>query len=704
MSQIPAIILAPHGADEAKSCATCQPLTMGAEQIVSCDGLTKSQRRGCAVCAFFLKSIETAIEPSKDWTEVQTWLDGGILGLTITNTTSHIHKRRLSRLLDRHRTETETRSCVAVVAANGENGPSPFSWLPALTKSPYSRTPARDLGMTQAWLEECQQNHPRCQQLINGPLPTRVIDVGTEEKDPFLFHSQGATGRYMALSHRWGDPGFEVGAFATTKDNIDHHCHRIPLASFPLTFRDAVMVTRRLGVHYLWIDSLCIIQDDLEDWNAESTRMGDVYENAYATLFAERAKNCTDGLAPTEADLDLARKRFRKFQFDCADKAATHEIFLSTELKAYPNSLSAAFCLFGEACSRLQTRGWVLQEEILSRRKICFSSTELHWQCYQLSRCECGLQVTFLDSDKPARDFTTQLLYPVDIDGQVGKRKLSTSQSVSTLPTYDADKAWRRLVEAFTRRELTFNQDRLAALAGIASKMAKNIEGDSTAYLSGIWLRYFASQLLWQSSNHDEALPCRRQRPGFAPTFSWASVTGSVVFPVVKIWGRFSFTAGDSLLDVVDPVSSRCPNVLDGIKVKSKAVRVTLSRRRISATPDIPGFTVKDCLVEGPSTFEIGFHVTGHEKSLPFQHLRLDTGEDWDYFRDGQSKDFVFLITHVVMQGGYALSTFPVGLILRDVGGGRYERLCLVTSHTKQLRWESIVHLGVLFDTEVILV
>jgi hypothetical protein len=112
------------------------------------------------------------------------------------------------------------------------------------------------------------------------------------------------------------------------------------LADFPPTIRDAVIVTRRLGVQYLWIVSLCIVQDDLDDWSAESTKMGDVYENGYAT------RNCADGLAPAAADLDIARQRFRTFHFHENDRGAPHEIFLSTQLAAYPSSLGAALLSF----------------------------------------------------------------------------------------------------------------------------------------------------------------------------------------------------------------------------------------------------------------------------------------------------------------------------------------------------------------------
>ena len=92
----------------------------------------------------------------------------------------------------------------------------------------------------------------------------------------------------------------------TTRSNIDRFRRDIPLESFPLTFRHAIEVTRSLGVRYLWIDSLCIVQDDVGDWEEEAGRMGYIYDNSYATIFAERAAHCHAGLFQTPEDKSAA--------------------------------------------------------------------------------------------------------------------------------------------------------------------------------------------------------------------------------------------------------------------------------------------------------------------------------------------------------------------------------------------------------------
>jgi Heterokaryon incompatibility protein (HET) len=119
-------------------------------------------------------------------------------------------------------------------------------------------------------------------------LPTRVIDVGLPEAstEPRLIISNGRDGAYITLSHCWGVPDPSKPPLLTTAANLSAMIKEIPLESMPLNYRDAVVTTRKLSFRYLWIDSLCIIQDSVEDWEAESAKMGEVYQNAQLTIAA----------------------------------------------------------------------------------------------------------------------------------------------------------------------------------------------------------------------------------------------------------------------------------------------------------------------------------------------------------------------------------------------------------------------------------
>jgi hypothetical protein len=122
-------------------------------------------------------------------------------------------------------------------------------------------------------------------------LPSRVLDVGPSDgsQQPFLHESRGQVGDYVSLSHRWGGSTM----LTTTMRDINQRKSEITLKSMPKTFQDAVFVTRALGISYLWIDSLCIVQDSLGDWEKEAELMGQVYKNATLTIAAEtRAASC----------------------------------------------------------------------------------------------------------------------------------------------------------------------------------------------------------------------------------------------------------------------------------------------------------------------------------------------------------------------------------------------------------------------------
>ncbi|KAF2627775.1 hypothetical protein BU25DRAFT_302552, partial [Macroventuria anomochaeta] len=143
------------------------------------------------------------------------------------------------------------------------------------------------------WLAECCENHTSCCDAGDAPtrvLPNRILDLGTHEnadEDICLLEPTALyTGRYICLSHCWGSSGC---ALKTTTRNADEHKLRIQFSDLPKTFQHAVNFTRWLGVRYLWIDALCIIQDDQDDWCRESPTMASVYADSCLTLSAASA-------------------------------------------------------------------------------------------------------------------------------------------------------------------------------------------------------------------------------------------------------------------------------------------------------------------------------------------------------------------------------------------------------------------------------
>jgi hypothetical protein len=154
--------------------------------------------------------------------------------------------------------------------------------------------------LLRAWLRRCDQFHD-CNKdnAGNRALPTRVLYVGDPNPDVLILRlsTQVDEGKYIALSHCWGNiTPDSKSRICTNLHNLKDRLERFSAHELPKTFQDAVRVTRELSIPYLWIDSLCIVQDDTEDWNREAPRMEDVYASAYCTIAASSAASSSEGL------------------------------------------------------------------------------------------------------------------------------------------------------------------------------------------------------------------------------------------------------------------------------------------------------------------------------------------------------------------------------------------------------------------------
>ncbi|OTA01492.1 hypothetical protein A9Z42_0018400 [Trichoderma parareesei] len=197
-------------------------------------------------------------------------------------------------------------------------------------------------------------------------MPTRVIKVGLRRLR-LVETSNGTSGKYVALSHCWGRLTKEQ-KFCTYQSNMEALKKDIPYKSLPKSFQDAVRVTRALRVPYLWIDSICIIQEDEGDWKSEASKMEQVFSSAYCTIAASSATSSLDGF--------LGERKPRA----C----------VSIRTSRGPLYLAEAIDDFHEHVEKsvLSTRGWVLQERALSRRTIYFTSTQVYWECGEGIFCE----------------------------------------------------------------------------------------------------------------------------------------------------------------------------------------------------------------------------------------------------------------------------------------------------------------------------
>lgn len=215
------------------------------------------------------------------------------------------------------------------------------------------------------WLRNCDNEDSHdCKPGPNIKFPTRVIDVGTTDSRTIRLCeiASGSDTRYIALSHRWGSFMSE-----TLKENIESRKQFISYNELPSTFQDAIDVTRQLDVQYLWIDSLCIIQDDPDDWRRESGLMENVYSSAYCTISVRVTSN--NGFLRTRP-----ARQFVKLE---AGKYAP--IYICEQIDDFERDVEDA---------PLSRRGWVFQERVLSRRTIYFTDRQTYWECGKCIRCE----------------------------------------------------------------------------------------------------------------------------------------------------------------------------------------------------------------------------------------------------------------------------------------------------------------------------
>jgi len=350
------------------------------------------------------------------------------------------------------------------------------------------RPPITDVGSESAirrarqLFEACRDGHRLCPRARTPPLPTRAIDVGfIDSGDPVRLHiaSPGECRDYAALSYCWGG----LQPVLLTAKNLKEMTESIPLDSLPQTIKDTIRVTRGLGIRFLWVDALCIIQDgDANDKVREIDRMGKLYRSATVTIFAASAKAVSDGFLQPRLTLSS----------------------FSLPIKCADGKLGTAKLTIGDNhdfMHPLNTRGWTLQETLLSSRKLVYGEKELVWDCETQQKEE--FQSSYFESVQSFRQLPPEILAP----------------NSGVLTGSKADEIWRSILSEFTARRLSFPEDRLAAVAGVIAELQPAFQDEC---VFGLWRSSFIQQLAW----FRWALPCAVDENAIlrcAPEWSWAS-------------------------------------------------------------------------------------------------------------------------------------------------------------------------------------
>jgi len=375
----------------------------------------------------------------------------------------------------------------------------------------------RNLAMLRGWMHECSTTHENCRPKKQDWLPSRLIRIDDTEKGltARLVSSKWLRARntqYIALSYCWGR--ILHTRMKTTRANLRERKYQIPWDEIPPLFRDAFKAVRKLDLHYIWIDSLCIIQDDKRDWRLEAAKMGDIYRNAFLTIATVSANSTDEGFL-------LREKPYKATQLPFASSRN-------------PNVKGHFYVQFsGEyddeeefrhdvEKSRWNERGWTFQERLLSRRIIFFGRNLLHFECREHRRSE-------------------------NYSGAM-KRDIPWYQVINAKKEWRVLRAsWRDVVLDYTSRKFTYNRDKMVALSGLVADISESMRalGQPIKYLAGHWMQDVCEELLWTSSDpwstplfaltdYDKRRLSEKTEEATdtctAPTWSWCSNRGLIAW------------------------------------------------------------------------------------------------------------------------------------------------------------------------------
>lgn len=367
-------------------------------------------------------------------------------------------------------------------------------------------TPFPDLRLCSRWLNTCcgpsQTAHGNCPALLDVKLPSRVLAVGTLPDDPVKLVETGNTkGTYACLSHCWGSAPVST---RTLHSNLEQHLQGFPLVYLPQTFRDAVIVCRSLGLPYLWIDSLCIIQDSSKDWESECVQMCSIYQNAALTIAASSSES---------ADGGFLHPRKRQTCTSCLipPKNPDGPAYI---ISAWPRSVAGSWLSSLELPpAALLERAWVVQECLLSPRMIFFYEDELYFDCFAGRFREAYPDIAH--RHHPQNSFQI---------AQYNKIALSPS-NIAPFEENLLD-IWFSIVHEYSLTHLSYQSDVLPALSGLAESVAlrsNQVKAHLGDYVAGLWSHkdQFYKCLLWHATEKRKQyrIPAEEN----LPSWSWAS-------------------------------------------------------------------------------------------------------------------------------------------------------------------------------------
>ncbi|KAJ2995681.1 hypothetical protein NUW58_g1203 [Xylaria curta] len=482
--------ISPRSNTPSKLCDRCRSLRLWSPTCSFSDSLAgfedKANREGCELCRLLLGSLHGRVKQPSD---------------------QQVHFLRAGCYLTLRddRKEVVANLCITLPSRNTslQEVQLGFPELPVVAGEVH-------LEVLKGWITDCDRNH-ECYPKAGTFTPTRLLDIryrgsGTIQ---LLINDQAHTkfGHYATLSHRWGSPQAHT-KYCAYRSNIEELKRGIVISSLPRTFQDAVHIARGLGLQYLWIDSLCIIQDDPLDWERESKLMERVFSSAYCTIAASCSFGSGDGfLKPRPARRSVMMKGPQ-------DSDAAY--FVCETIDNFFQDVEQ---------SELNQRGWVLQERALSRRTIYFTERQSYWECGEGVRCET---MTRMKNRKAS--FLGDPNFPRSVDQFAKGLRIEIFQD---------------LYERYSGLALSYPSDRPIAIRGLESRLINTF---GTRGGVGIFDIYLHRSLLWQRAGESlKHITSFRDTP--VPSWSWMAYDG----PIRYLTAPFGEVAWSE--DIISPFS-----------------------------------------------------------------------------------------------------------------------------------------------------
>lgn len=356
-------------------------------------------------------------------------------------------------------------------------------------------------SLVQPWLKSCCIANTQPPQ--NTTLPTRLIDVQSGTDTCHLSETAGQHGEYVILSYCWGKGNDRA---KTTQNNLAARQHTIQISSLPATIRQAIQITKVLGIRYLWVDAICIVQahsfppvyDELEDWRREAPKMGQYYQNSALTIAATASMDSEHGFISERKAQKYPTSQYPIGSWTDDTKTSSNAVIIPD---TPPSNHQVNY-------GPLYTRGWTLQERVLSRHILHWTWESIFWECggcIKASESHPSLShPTHGSSDKVQRYVWSEAL-----------AELKNSYN----HTY-FNEVWLDLVEEYCQMSLSYESDRLVAIQGLVDQIL--LPNDT--YIAGMFQSFLIKGLTWCNSAPTS------EKVLSVPSWSWASLSAGNLY------------------------------------------------------------------------------------------------------------------------------------------------------------------------------